>query len=566
MAGTSGYRVVEAERRVYVARLAPYTKKKDLMMVFGSWGAREAVVQRKATGNTAFVTSETAEQASRVVEEAGVHPFFCHKRKLGVLPADSWHSRGEDVPVREPAVDPFDGLILPPSKAAALPVECLAHIGAYLEYRDRARMEQVSHRWREGSLWSHQGVTAFDPNDWRWGNSWNCTWEKNPLSTEAFRWAILRGGRYITSLRLDDSRLVSALRPQALSIAAAHCGRLRDVDLLSVSIRPPVLRELKTLRGLESLTVGRCTGPVDPELKELLDNNTALQTLTLVGNSFTGSAIRDGIRVGTLRIRRCQRMRSECLASALASAERLAALEIGGCYQIVDAKPLDALIGNRQLQIFLTELIIHLVNFYPAPIIGDIDEPEVPILEPEVTRRAVALMDSFQNLRTLDVSFCRWVDGRVIAAVGRSLRSLERLNISGCMSLRGEDLEPLSNLSACRELQMDALFETVRGGFLSRMIALTTLTCRDNNSVTDDDICGLLRAAAQLGLLNLEGCQGIGNLTVGVASETVPVRGQILYMYLGGTRARPAKRQRATFYNRVYYERIGRPTYFQVDE
>ena len=161
-------------RRVFVSRLASYTKKEQLLKVFEPFGPIHAVVRRKGSGNVAFITFATPEQADLVVEAAAAQPILCHKRKLRISLGDSWHEAVliplNTAPADSPGPDPFGGLIINPWGASVLPEECVAMIAAMLPYPDRARMERVSRLWRRASLASHRGTTTVNLEDWRWDN------------------------------------------------------------------------------------------------------------------------------------------------------------------------------------------------------------------------------------------------------------------------------------------------------------------------------------------------------------------------------------------------------------
>ena len=137
------------------------------MEIFRPYGVEHVVVLRKSSGNQAFVTFKSTEGAKQALATANVG-IVCHKRKLRVLMADSWHST-KLIPPR-PDVNPFPGINL--RERISLPIECIAKISSYLPFADRSRLEMVSRRWRVGSLASYHGLRHIDLNDWCWPNGW----------------------------------------------------------------------------------------------------------------------------------------------------------------------------------------------------------------------------------------------------------------------------------------------------------------------------------------------------------------------------------------------------------
>ncbi|CAK9809350.1 hypothetical protein ANTPLA_LOCUS6127 [Anthophora plagiata] len=168
MATYSGYKGETQDRRLFITRLAPYTKKEKLLKIFSQYGAEHAVVLRNPTGNQAFITFKTKEGAREAIL-AGRTGITCHNRKLRVLPGDSWHEAKLLSP--KPDVNPFPGLDL--SEPIPLPIECISIIATFLPFADRARLEMTSRRWRMGSLLSHQCIRTISLDDWRWPEGWD---------------------------------------------------------------------------------------------------------------------------------------------------------------------------------------------------------------------------------------------------------------------------------------------------------------------------------------------------------------------------------------------------------
>ena len=550
-------------RRVFVSRLAPYTKKEHLLKVFEPFGPVHAVVRRKNTGNVAFVTFATPEQADLVVEAAAAQPIRCHKRKLKVSLGDSWHEAvlipRNTEPANPPSPDPFAGLTIRPWGAPMLPEECVAMIAAMLPYPDRAGMERVSRLWRRASVASHRGTTAVNLEDWRWDNAWS----RRPISTEAFYWMLRRCGRYVSHITLDERSLSGSLKPQVLAIACEGCVNLSSVDLKSVTIRPSALRALKGKLTLKSLSLGKCEGPVDQYLSEV---TSGLRYLSLQENTFTGKSLEKGFELETLEIKNCENLRDACISSALASCSGLSKLLMTRCPGLRSPGVLTALTGNTRVSETLECLTFGTVNFDQSPLIGETEEFEMIFLTPELIVSAVNFITHYKNITSLSVALCRWVDGNVVQAMGAHMKSLKRLNVSSCMSIRGADLAPLGELTQCEELFMNHMYSDIEATFLARLDSLKRLDARDNLGVTDLDICGFLEHAIDVELINVEGCNRITRTTVLSAENTIPIRRHKLYLYLGQTQAYHVKRGRKNTYLTITYDRITPRAYFVVND
>ena len=339
-------------RRIFVSRLASYTKKENLLKVFEPFGPIHAVIRRKNSGNVAFITFATPEQAVLVVEAAAAQPILCHKRKLKVSLGDSWHEMAlipfNTAPADPPGPDPFGGLVIKPWGASVLP--------ELLPDPDRARMERVSRLWRRASLASHRGTSAIDLEDWRWDNEWG----SKPISTEAFYWMLQRCGRYVSHISLDERSLSSSLKPQVLAIACEGCVNLSTLDLRSVTIRPSALRALKGKLTLRSLSLGKCEGPVDQYLSQV---TSGLRHLSIQNNTFTGKCLEKGFELDILEIENCLNLRDACISSALALCSGLSQLKISRCPGLRSPGTLTALTRNTRASETLEYLTFGTVNF-----------------------------------------------------------------------------------------------------------------------------------------------------------------------------------------------------------
>ncbi|XP_076672229.1 uncharacterized protein LOC143371164 [Andrena cerasifolii] len=158
-------------RRIFVCHLTRFIKHKDLLKIFGPYGAEHAVLRVQASGNVAFVTFTTPQPAARVASDAITQPITLHKRKLRVMVADAWHGfilpSSSQPSASVPEWDnPFPGH--EPVRSALLPVGVIARIAAFLPFADRARMEQVSRTWRDGVHDSFREIPRLALDDWRW--------------------------------------------------------------------------------------------------------------------------------------------------------------------------------------------------------------------------------------------------------------------------------------------------------------------------------------------------------------------------------------------------------------
>ena len=252
-----------------MANLAPFTRNKLLLKLFGEFQPEHAAIVRKPTGTMAFVTFPSAELAASAIRWAKDTGPTLHKRKLSVKEADPWHE--ENLIKPRLRIDPFPGwerAYSPP-----LPVEVTAKIARLLRFTDRARMECVCRAWRKGALASYTTRKELDSEDWGWPDHWH----GKAISTEAFYWATRRMGPYVTTLRLHDRAITGNLRPQALAIAVRGCPFLSNIDLSGATIRPPAIRDLIPSAGtLRALSLGHCQGHLDPELAGLFGAATQL--------------------------------------------------------------------------------------------------------------------------------------------------------------------------------------------------------------------------------------------------------------------------------------------------
>ncbi|XP_076545115.1 uncharacterized protein LOC143306877 [Osmia lignaria lignaria] len=527
----SRYRNTKEEnegRIVFVTRIPPFTKTKELLKLFKEFRPEHAVVARKSTGTQGYVTFPQATLAAEAIAWVkNTQPIF-HKRRIRAALADPWHEAKLLRP-RDGAV-PFPGW--EPRPSPPLPIEAITRIARLLPFADRARMECVSRAWRMGSMASYAGTNRLDLTDWRWPQAW----ESRRITTEMLNWAVRRLGVYITDLRLDDGRVVGRLRPQVLGIVVRHCPNLVKIDLTGTLLRPSAVRDLiASANSLRELELGSCLGSVDPELSALFAAATRLERFGATGTAFVGASLpRLTPALRSLRVKRCESLSPAPVAAFLRAARSLVDLELAQCTAITTEEPLHALIANTALHSTLEELSICDINFVPAPEpAADDDDFEVPpdqplhflVLQIGPAEAATSIPEAFKNLKNLSTMFCGWVGNGFVIHIGEHLAQLTDLNLSGCSNIRGQfALEPLERLTALRRLAINNLHPTVGAQVLGNISTLEEVNCRDSLGVTDEDACTAAQGCPNLVALNMEGCLGITERTL--RGITNIVRGQ----------------------------------------
>ncbi|XP_076686110.1 uncharacterized protein LOC143378246, partial [Andrena cerasifolii] len=522
MASSSFSRPEILDRRLFVSRLAPYTKKEKLMEIFHPYGVEHVVVLRKTSGNNAFVTFKSIDGAKKALAAADVG-IICHKRKLRVLMADSWHST-KLIPPR-PDVNPFPGFDL--RERIPLPIECISKIANYLPFADRSRLEMVSRRWRLGSLASYHGLRHIDLNDWCWPNGW----EGTIVSTKSFYWFLKRAGSQLKSIRIDEEPLAKCLRPQVISIAIRSCPELQAIDLTAVTIRPSTLRDLESgAPRLTCLKLGKCEGPVDPELFKVLALAGILKSFCLTNTDITGKSLPAiNKNLETFSLHRCEQLKPSNLATTLQGLRNLNYLKISICKNLIDHSILQALINNSDLQTTLTTLELHFCGFEePMPEMemeegneaverGDFAELELGPVE-----MAVSFPSKYRSITTLSLTFCGWVASGLVSEIGLYMGEVTSLNLSGCTNIKGEFvLEPLRKLEKLKILNINYMHPTVGGWMLQFLKGLVEVHCRESQGITDEDICGLLRQCPEIVTIDVESCPTVSKTVLDCAYEVV---------------------------------------------
>lgn len=549
-------------RRLMVTRLASYTQKKDLLKAFQPYGIEHAVVLRKPTGNHAFLTFGTKEQATTAMAQT----FTIHKRKLRLLYADPWHEAKLIKP--RPAVNPFPGLEL--REKISLPVECISHIARFLPFQDRARLEQVSRRWRLGTLASFHEIRHLDLTDWRWPDGWS----GKEVSTEAFYWLVQRA-QHIQTLTVTEETLSQRLRPQIIPITIKNAPELTDIDITAAPIRPSAIRHLaETSVNLEHLGIGECLGNIEADLGRALEKAAHLKSFKAVRTTFGGRSLLH-LRIGleSLTIYRCKGLRAEILQEAIGRFQKLEHLELNFCEPLPDNGILVALTGNMALHQTLKTLKIHAYTFAEAhhdqealQEANAMDVEAAAFVELDIGPAGQELLEvqSYTQLLHLSLTFCAWVTGRTVREIAERIPQIEQLNLSGCTNIRTEDaLDPLDALTRLRILEVNDMYPTLQANVFGRLHALEKLHCRNNPGINEEQICGAIRNCPHLTVIDVEGCASIGKALLVCARNMIrrSSRSSPLAFYMGGTALTRQTKLKSNFLLRVFYDRRFEPMF-----
>ena len=560
-------------RRIFVCRLARFTKQKDLLKLWGPHGAEHAVLRVQPSGNVAFVTFNTPQQAARVASNALTQPIVLHKRKLRVMVADAWHGfrlpssgSGPSTGLGSSWDNPFPGY--EPVYSAHLPVEVVARIAAFLPFTDRARMERVSKTWRAGVQEAFRKMQHLDVNDWRWPGMQG--WRR--IKTEGFYWVLARCAPHLKSIVLDDELTAEDLRPQLLALVTKSCPALERLDVTAVEARPSAFRELAaSVSSLSDLAIGRCTNCSDIELGKVLEVNKTLQEFSAKGTDFSGKSLlqlsRDLVK---LNLRDCT-ARGEYIAAAISKFSKLSHLCL---IRPKNFHPdiLQGLIANPTLPRSMESM--EFVGCNPWSGDGEPREEDAEAEQEEAAdffefdlgpiEMAVSLPSRYPLVTELGVAFCGWVDNTFIGEVGRHMKHLIKLDITGCTNIRGQfSLETLSGLNHCTELQISLLYPDVGAQFLKDMSSLRELTCRDNRGIADEDVCGLIRNSATIMIIDLEGCIHVGRAFVECVYSALrgDPHNHRTQIRVGGTSAIPLRRDRQLLHVLLDYTRHSKCPY-----
>ncbi|XP_068990462.1 uncharacterized protein [Neodiprion pinetum] len=547
-------------KRLFIIGLATYTKRRDLAKIFENYQPRSIII-RKGRGyqNTAFVDFRTSEEAVEAMK--GVGAVTLKKRKLTIKFSDPWEElrtlpsckRRRPLSMVE---DPLPGFV--PKEAKQLSIKCICEIARYLPYKERARMERVCKQWRIGSRNSHTYTKTVTPTSWEWKDGWN-----HISNSDGLVWIIKRGGEYLTSLDLEG---ITEIKSTAITMAAKEGRKLEILKLTTVSIRGGALRSVSDhLYGLRELEIGKCVGPIDWEIENIILKNVNLKKLILQNNEITGKGLGHKTSIKELHMKDCDMAKAEGIAKYIQLQDHLEILVIINCLQLRRAELFMALTENSQTKDTLRSLRIHGDGLSDAPR----EDPELAegeergdIIELDLLVAEQHLASALQSLHELSVTACGWVDADFIRYIGEGLAKLSSLHISMCTNIRGQlSLEPLAQLKHVRVLKLNNMYPTIGGSCLKTLELLENLEIRENQGIYDEDICGMLRTNHVVQHIDIEGCWNITQQTITVAQEVVRMgrRQQPLHLYAGGTQATPSRRDRRNTYLRISFKRYATP-------
>ncbi|CAK9799205.1 hypothetical protein ANTPLA_LOCUS1932 [Anthophora plagiata] len=344
------------DRRLFITRLAPYTKKEKLLKIFRQYGAEHAVILRNPTGNQAFVTFKTKEGAREAIlaERTGI---TCHNRKLRVLPADSWHEAKLLSP--KPDVNPFPGLDL--SEPIPLPIECISIIATFLPFADRARLEMTSRKWRQGTLSSYRSIRSINLNDWRWPEGW----DGKRITSNSLYWLTQRTGNKIKDIKINNNVIAKDLQPQIVTILVKNCPYIETIDLTGTTIRPSTIRAVEPVaHQLIDLSIGTCQGPIETHLTNIFNSSTQLRSFCAVSTNFSGKCLTHlNLNLEKLCLSDNDDLRTEHISHILSKLTTLKHLEIESCTGLTNGDTLRALSNNRSYNHSLKTLKLHVCVF-----------------------------------------------------------------------------------------------------------------------------------------------------------------------------------------------------------
>ncbi|XP_016911476.2 uncharacterized protein LOC107997407 [Apis cerana] len=514
-------------RRLFVSNLSPYTSKRKLLDMLRPYNATNLVILRKYTDNNqAFVTFKTKEDAANVLKLSREEGFVCDLRRLKIFAAypRKWRK------------DKNGG-----KYSVELPPDCVAHIARYLPYADRARLEMVSRSWRQGSLLSHRVVRHLDFEDWRWP-------ESKYITTSFLDWMVTRQGENLKSVTIDDESLSKNLNPRIVWTIGCNCTQLTSLDLTGIRIWPSSLRTFKSLSQLRQLSLGTTEGPIDAELGKIFDQAVHLEQFIANGTNIYGKCLTHlHPNLETLVLRNCSHLESRLASITLSNMKRLQHLEIIYCANLRDNNILRTLIDTNA-NLFKT---LSLMKFHHCSFI----EPERDITSVLVARmREKSIPKLYRDLSRLSVAYCIWVNYNFVMEVGRYMKSLSYLNLSGCKSIRDDYLEPLRSLDQLKILEINSMHPSVSVFFLQSLESLTELHCRKNVGITDEDICGVLNNCSQIAIIDMEGCCQVGLPTLKRAARMAKSRKKLIHMFVAGTRIKESMEYEETEYLQLTYK------------
>ncbi|CAK9832662.1 hypothetical protein ANTRET_LOCUS9455 [Anthophora retusa] len=287
------------DRRLFITRLAPYTKKQKLLELFKPRGAQHAVI---------------------------LH---------------AWHDIKLITP--RPDVNPFPGFDL--SEPIPLPIECIAIIATFLPFLDRARLEMTSRRWRQGSLLSHQSIRNISLDDWRWSEGW----DRKKVTANSLYWLVQRAGNRIKSVNLNNDTMAKYLQPQIITIIVKNCPYIETIDLTGTTIRPSAIRAIEPVaHQLTNFSIRTCQGPIEPHLINIFRSASHLKSFSTVGTNFFSKSITYiSSDLQKLYLDKNDDLRTEHIAHTLSKLTTLEYLKIKSCNSLTNGDILEALSNNR---------------------------------------------------------------------------------------------------------------------------------------------------------------------------------------------------------------------------
>lgn len=541
-------------KRIYVTRLAPYTKKKDLLRLFNEDGVESVVVRRQKTGNVAFLTFPTAEKVVSIIEKSREQNYVLHKRVLRLLLADSWHDRSSVT------IDKTEPREETEHSSLNLPEEVIGMISSYLPYSDRARLEQVSTKWRSGSRRSHR-YNELSTSSWMFRNSW----DEPVVTPNKLYWTIQRCSGTLKKMVVNENS--NHITPQMLTIIGKNCSSLTELQVDGMCIRPNGLQAIADSNtGLRKISFGPSVGPVDAHLSSIFQKNVGIEELSFSMTGVIGRCLdNSNLQVQKLKIQGCQSLKSIHLCHFITIQRRLTTLEIHRGKFLDGISIMKTITENVHLKDTLLELQLIGLGIQ-GPQVEEEEEEEI------VNEGAVffelgdagrlpgnlSLPSNLTNLRSLNVRFNALIDDGFILELGKHCHFLEHLDITCCTNIRGEfSLDPLMNLEMLKTLRLSMMRPTVATYFMGDLIRLQEIDCRDCLGVGEQEVCHLLRAAPALKLINLEGCKNVGRGVVDCAYNLLRTtnRDAPLKLLLGGTKADRRKKDKKNWLLDIQYVR-----------
>ncbi|CAK9816538.1 hypothetical protein ANTQUA_LOCUS8993 [Anthophora quadrimaculata] len=551
------------DRRLFITRLAPRTKRDYLLELFKSRGAQHAVIIRKPTGNQAFITFETPAQTQETLR-ATKGSIICHNRKLKILPADAWHHTKLITP--RPDVNPFPGLDL--SEPIPLPIECISIIASFLPFIDRAQLEMTSRRWRQGTLLSYRTIRSINLDDWRWPEGW----DGKRVTSDSLYWLAQRAGNKIKHIRLNNEAIAKDLQPQIITILIKNCPYTEAIDLTGTIIRPSAIRAVETVaHQLTDLSIGTCQGPIETHLTNIFNSSTRLRSFCTINTNFSGkSLIRHNLTLEKLCLSNNDDLHSEHISHVLSRLTTLKHLEIKSCTGLTNADTLRALSNNTAYNHSLKTLKLHDCVFGVFGL--NMPEEEEEEEQPDFIRLDLGpieqidhLPSNLQAVTTLSLTFCGWVTTTFILEITTHMKNLLSLDLSGCTNIRGEfSLNPLIQLDTLKILHINYMHPSISGEFLQFFVSLIEIHVRGNIFIHNEQMADMLRNCTKLEIVDVESCNRIGQPLLISASDIIRnrSRGNPVSLYVGNTLVNRLHRYRKHTHLRIVYDPLYRqPTY-----